>query len=331
MFEFLNPLYIFLLAVIPAIVFLRMRGRRPAMTFSSGRLLDGIRPGWKVLAQRHLYLLRVAALALIVLGLMRLRSPVEGTEIQTEGVDIILAVDCSGSMMAEDFTVNGRRHNRLAAVKDVVKDFIRGRHRDRIGMIAFAGRAYTVCPPTLDYNWLLEQVERVRIGMIEDGTAVGSAVAAALSRLKDTQAASRVVVLLTDGRSNAGSVDPLTAAEAAKALGVKVYTIGAGTKGLAPFPVKDFFGNTVYRNMPGDLDEESLGAIAETTGGRFYRATDTDSLRKIYAEIDRLETTPISEKGYSEYRELFPVFVVPALLLLLLEAVLANTVFLKLP
>jgi Ca-activated chloride channel family protein len=331
MIEFLSPLYIVLLAAIGACIFLRGRRRSAALTFSSSRLLAGLGTSWKVYAQRHLYLMRVAVLVLVVLGLMRMRSPVEGTEIRTEGVDIVLAVDCSGSMLAEDFTIGGKRYNRLAAVKDVVKEFVRGRHRDRIGMIAFAGRAYTVCPPTLDYSWLLEQAQRVRIGMIEDGTAVGSALTAALARLKDSEAASKIVILLTDGRSNAGSVDPETAAAAAKALGVKVYTIGAGTKGLAPYPVKDFFGNTVYQQVPGDLDEESLNSIAETTGGRYYRATDTGSLRAIYAEIDRLETTPITEKGYNEYRELFPLFVVPALLLLILEAVLANTVFTKLP
>ncbi|MDD2703416.1 MAG: VWA domain-containing protein, partial [Candidatus Omnitrophica bacterium] len=195
----------------------------------------------------------------------------------------------------------------------------------------FASRAYTVCPLTLDYGWLLDNLERVKTGLVEDGTAVGSGIAASVNRLKDAGAKSKVVILLTDGRNNTGVISPLTAAEAAKALKVKVYTIGAGSKGPVPYPVRDFFGNTVYQPVEIDIDEDTLIKIADMTGAKYFRATDTESLRKIYKEINVLEKTVIEEKGYSEYNELFAVFLVPGLLVLLLDIVLANTILRKIP
>ncbi|MBU0682737.1 MAG: VWA domain-containing protein, partial [Candidatus Omnitrophica bacterium] len=216
-------------------------------------------------------------------------------------------------------------------VKNVLSDFVPKRPNDRIGMVAFAALAYTVCPLTLDHDWLEKNLERVNIGMIEDGTAVGSAITAALNRVKDSPAKEKIIILLTDGRNNAGRISPIAAAEAAKALGVKIYTIGAGTKGLAPYPVQDMFGNTVLRSVRIDMDEDLLKKIAEETGGEYFRATDTASLKKIYAKIDKLETTPIEESGYNIYRELFMFLLVPGLLLLVLETVLSNTLLRRIP
>ena len=265
------------------------------------------------------------------MALARPQSPIADLKIQTEGIDIVLSIDCSTSMLAEDFKLAGRRQNRLEVVKQVVKDFIKGRQNDRIGIVAFAARAYTACPLTLDYGWLLENLERIKIGLIEDGTAIGSGIASSLNRLNDIRAKSKVIILLTDGRNNTGKISPGVATEAARALKVKIYTIGAGTKGMAPYPVKDFFGNTVYQPAQIDIDEDTLRKIAQDSGGKYFRATDTESLREIYKEIDRLEKTIIEEKGYSEYEELFPYFLIPGLAILFLEIILTNTVFRKIP
>jgi Ca-activated chloride channel family protein len=202
---------------------------------------------------------------------------------------------------------------------------------DRIGMVVFSGRAFTQCPLTLDYGILLEMLDKAQIGMLDDGTAIGSAIAVAVDRLKDSPAKSKVIILLTDGINNAGKIDPLTAAEIAKSYKIKIYTIGAGTQGLAPIPVQDFFGNVVYQDVKVDVDDEGLAQIAELTGGKYFRATDTESLRKIYAQIDRMEKTKVETKVYMEYKELFHLFLVPGLLLLLLEILLANTMYRKLP
>lgn len=275
--------------------------------------------------------LRAAGLTLLIFVLARPQSPVEDSKIQSEGIDIVLAIDCSTSMLAEDFKLGVRRQSRIEVVKDVVKDFIKARKDDRIGLVAFAARAYTASPLTLDYGWLLENLARLKTGLIEDGTAIGAGIASSLNRLRDTKAKSKVVILLTDGRNNIGNISPLTASEAAKALKIKIYTIGAGSKGLAPYPVKDFFGNTVYQPVEVDIDDELLKKVADLTGGKYFRATDTASLRQIYREIDRMEKTVIEDKGYAQYNELFGYFLLPGLVLLILEIVLGNTYLRKLP
>lgn len=328
----LNPYYILLLSAVPIILWLRTRRKIGSLRFGSVALFSGIRPGWKVSFSRHLWLMRFFSCVLIIFGLMRFQSPIEESRIETEGVDIILAVDASGSMAAEDFVLNAQRYNRLEAVKRVMQDFIRVRQSDRLGIIAFAGRAYTVCPLTLDHAWLIDNIERIELGVIEeDGTAIGSAIASALNRFRDSQAKSRILILLTDGRNNAGAVDPLKAAEAAKTLGIKIYTIGAGSRGFAPYPAQDFFGNTVYRQIQADIDEDTLMKIAEQTDGEYFRATDMKSLKNIYAKIDELETTSIEEQGYAQYNEQFPLFIWPAVILLVLEFIAGNTVFRRLP
>ena len=275
--------------------------------------------------------LRVIALVLLVVAVARPQRGRAESRYTGEGIDIMLAVDISGSMLAEDFTLEQRRVNRLDAVKDVVRQFVEGRPTDRIGLVLFGARAYTQSPLTLDHGWLLGNLERAQIGMIEDGTAIGSALATAAARLREADGKSKVMVLLTDGQNNAGKVSPATAADAVKALGVKVYTIGAGTRGLAPYPARDLFGNTVYQRVQVDIDEPTLQTVAEKTGGKYFRATDTASLQAIYAEIDRMERSTFSTPRYLDFDELYPWLVIPALLLFTAELAVGHTVLRKLP
>ena len=327
-----NPWFLVLLPVIIILVTIaRHQESMPAFHFPSAEMILGLPSTFRIKLSSSMYILRIAALALIVISLCRPQQMIEESIIETEGIDIILALDTSTSMLAEDFELNGQRSNRLEAVKEVVKEFIANRRSDRIGIIAFGGRAYTVSPLTLDYGWLIQNLERIKIGMNEDGTAIGSGLSSSLSRLKDTETKSKIVILLTDGRNNTGRITPSIAAEAASALGIKVYTVGAGTKGFAPFPDKGLFGNRVYRRVKIEIDEETLQKIAKKTNARYFRATDTNSLRTIYEEIDRLETTPIKEKGYIEYRELFHLFLLPGLLLIILETILNKTILRRIP
>ncbi len=330
--QFQNPWILILIPVAIALTLFSKKGERnPTFRFSTGSLLAGLDQTFKIRLYKGLFILRLAVLVLIIMALSRPQLLIEESWIETEGIDIVLAIDTSTSMLAEDFKLKGERGNRLEAVKYVVKDFIQNRSSDRIGIVAFASAAYSISPLTLDYGWLIQNLERVKIGMIEDGTAIGSGLSSALNRLRDTEAKGKVVILLTDGRNNAGKILPITAAEAAGALNIKVYTIGAGTKGKAPYPAKDFFGNTVYRQVRIDIDEETLKRIAEKTGARYFRATDTESLKSIYDEIDKLEKTAIEEKGYTEYRELFHYFLIPALMFLMTEIVLRNTILRRIP
>lgn len=330
--HFQNPwIFILLPLVLTLALYGRKREQLPSLRFSSGELVKGLGSTLRVRLSKGVIILRIAALVLIVAALSRPQSMTKETEIHTEGIDIVLAIDTSTSMLAEDFELDGERTNRLEVVKDVVKDFINNRYDDRIGIVAFAARAYTVSPLTLDYGWLMQNMDRIKIGMIEDGTAIGSGITSALNRLKDSEAKGKVVIVLTDGRNNAGKISPLTSADAASALDIKVYTIGAGTKGLAPYPAKDFFGNTVYKPVKIEIDEEVLMKIAEKTGAQYFRATDTESLRDIYEEIDKLEKTPIEERGYIQYNELFSSFLIPGLCLLLAEVVFKNTVLRRIP
>jgi Ca-activated chloride channel family protein len=275
--------------------------------------------------------LRWLALALCFIALARPQQGEGETQVTASGIDIVVALDLSGSMKSEDFELRGERANRLVIAKEVLRQFIAKRSNDRVGLVAFAGRAYIASPLTLDHDFLLANLERLNLDTIEDGTAIGSALTAVLNRLRDVKSRSRIAILMTDGQNNAGKVPPLTAAEAAQTLGVKVYTIGVGTRGLAPMPVVDPFGRKVYRQVQVDIDEDTLMQIATKTGGKYYRADSTDTLRAIYAEIDRLEKTEIEVKKYQRYRELFPWFAGPGLALLLLEIILSQTVWRRLP
>jgi Ca-activated chloride channel family protein len=326
-----DPWLLLLLLGVPLLL---RRGRRqvtPSVAYPVVDALRAVGPGRRARWRWLLPALRGLALALLVIALARPQLGKAATRISAEGIDIMLAVDVSGSMLAEDFQLDGQRANRLDAVRAVVREFLDHRPNDRVGLVLFAARPYTQSPLTLDHGWLLSNLDRARIGMIEDGTAVGSALATAVARLEGSEAKSKVVILLTDGQSNAGKVPPLTAAESAKALGYRVYTIGTGTRGAAPYPQTDPFGRKVYVNVPVDIDEDTLRAIGETTGGRYFRATDTESLRLIYQEIDQLETTEQEGLQYLEYHELYVWLALAALLLLGGEALLAQTWLRTLP
>jgi Ca-activated chloride channel family protein len=329
---FRTPLLLFLIPVVIGLYWwFNKRQQAPSFRFSSVALASQAGSTWKTQFAFVPMLLRLCSIVLFVIALAGPQSVLEESKVTTEGIDIMLAVDCSGSMAAEDFTINGQRTNRLDVIKTAVSEFIAGRHSDKIGFIAFSAKAYTICPLTTDYNWLNTNLSRVRLGMIQDGTAIGSAIATSVARLKGSDAKSKVLILLTDGISNAGSVDPLSAARVAQTAGIKIYTIGAGTKGYAPYPVKDFFGRIIYQNVKIDIDEDVLKKVSSITNGLYFRATDTDSLKKIYKEIDSLEKTKIEEIGYREYKELFVYVLWLALALLLGEMIIASTVFLKIP
>lgn len=326
-----DPWYLLLLLGIPLLVRAGRRQAAPTVAYPMVAALRAVGPGRRARWRWLLTALQALALALLVLALARPQLGKAATRVAAEGIDIMLAVDVSGSMLAEDFQLDGQRANRLDAVRAVVREFLEHRPNDRVGLVLFAARPYTQSPLTLDHGWLLANLDRARIGMIEDGTAVGSALATAVARLEGSEAKSKIVILLTDGQSNAGKVPPLTAAESAKALGYRVYTIGTGTRGAAPYPQTDPFGRKVYVNVPVDIDEDTLRTIAETTGGRYFRATDTESLRLVYQEIDQLETTEQEGLQYLEYHELYVWLALAALLLLSGEAVLAQTWLRTLP
>jgi Ca-activated chloride channel family protein len=330
---FCNPLLLVLIVFfLPAAIYFTIyRKGTGHVIFSSSETIKKLKPAFFYRYRHTPAILRLVVIVLLVMALARPQHGNEQTKVTTEGIDIVLTVDISGSMLAEDFEIGGKRYNRLYVVKQVVKDFIQKRVNDRIGLVVFAGRAYTQCPMTLDYNMLLQLLEKAEIGMIEDGTAIGSAIGSSVDRLKNTKAKSKVIVLLTDGRNNAGEIDPFTAAELARALNVKIYTIGAGTKGLAPFPAVDLFGNRVMRQVKIDIDDNTLGEIAKITDGKYYRATDTNSLKEIYNQIDKLEKTETEVTQYTEYNELFHYFLLPAFGLLLVELGLRKTRFRKIP
>jgi len=332
MFAFKDPwVFPLLILILPLIFLVLWQKAKPSFIFSSEELVKDLKPTMRIRLGKFLVLFRVAALALLVFALARPQTILEGSKAISEGVDIVLTLDTSTSMLAEDFRIGASRVNRFDIVKEVVKEFIQKRKDDRIALVAFAARAYTACPLSTDYSWLNENLDRIRVGMIEDATAVGSAIASSVNRLRSSKTKSKVIILLTDGVSNAGTISPLVAAEAAKALKIKVYTIGVGTKGLSPYPLKDQFGRTVYKNIPIEMDETVLKKIAEMTGAKYYLASDTETLRKIYDDINRLEKSNIEHFGYTEYSELFYFFLIPALIILGLEMLLANTVFMKVP
>ena len=329
---FKTPLVLLLIPIVLGLsIYFRTKEKPSAFVFPSLELMKTVPSTWKMRLQILPFILRLAALILFCAALAGPRSILEQAKTEAEGIDIILALDASGSMQAEDFKINGQRQNRLSVVKKVVEDFINRRRHDRIGLVAFGGQAYTVCPMTTDYRWLKENLERIELGVVNNGTAIGSGIATAVNRLKNSQAASRIVILLTDGANNAGKIDPSEAARAAAALGIRIYTIGAGSSGMIPYPAVDLFGRKGYQYAPSDLDENLLQEIARATGGKYFRATDTESLERIYAEIDRLEKVKIEQVGYTAYKEWFTYPLMLALIVLLLEVVLTRTVFLKIP
>jgi len=328
---FAHPYLLLLLLALPVLAWLKgRRGKPPAFVYSSVQLVRGLGAAHRSQAGAFLAALRWLALALLLVALAQPRFTKTETQVKASGVDIVVALDLSGSMESEDFEKGGERINRLQMAKEVLESFILKRPGDRIGLVAFSGKAYVAAPLTLDHDFLQENVERLRLHMIEDGTAIGSGLATAVNRLRDVKSKSKIVILMTDGQNNAGKVPPMTAAEAAKSLKVKVYTIGVGTRGKAPMPVM-FFGQKRYQMVDVDIDEDTLTKIADLTGGKYYRADNAQTFRQIYDEIDRLEKTEAEVKKYSQHRELFVWFVAVGLSLLLVEVLLSQTILRRLP
>lgn len=296
--EFATPLALLLLLAIPA-WWLWRRGR-PASALAHSRASTLARLARRGgLVRRMIVVLRVLALAAAVVALARPRTGARMENITTEGINIVLAFDISSSMLAEDF----QPLNRLEVAKAKVKEFVAGRRSDRIGLVAFSGEALTQVPLTVDYPVVLAAVDNLQAGQLEDGTAIGSAIVTAANRLRDAPGRSRVIILLTDGENNRGSVDPRTAAQAAAAFGIRVYTIGVGTEGLAPVPVGQGLFGLRYENRPVRIDEDLLRDVARTTGGRYFRARDAAALARIYEQIDQLERAPVQARSYVRYTE----------------------------
>ena len=327
MFRFEDPAVLGLLLLLPVLFWARYGRGRGSSAIRYSAVADVLAAGGSGRWARMVPpVLRGLALAAFVIALARPQSGVATENVLTEGIDIIMVLDVSSSMLAEDL-----EPNRLEAAKTVATDFVAGRRNDRLGLVAFAGQAFTQAPLTFDYSVVQSLVGELDVGMIEDGTAVGMGLATAVKRLQASPAESRVVVLLTDGRSNRGEIGPVTAAQVAQALGIRVYTIGAGSRGTAPVPVPDGFGGTRYANMQVDIDEPTLQEVADLTGGRYFRATDTESLAAIYAEIDELERTEIEVENFTQYSEEFPLPLAVGFLLLMVELALSHTVLRRLP
>ena len=324
--QFLNPEFFWLLLLLPLLAFWMWytRNRKsPELKFPGATGMADSKNNVMVFLHYIPDLLRLGAIALVIIGLARPRSTEENSKTKSsEGIDIVMAVDVSASMLARDL-----RPNRLDATKEVAADFIQDRPNDRIGLVVYAGESYTQTPLTSDHKILLNSLKSLKYGLIEDGTAIGMGLATAVNRLKESKAKGKVIILLTDGENNSGQIDPLTATQLAESFNIRTYTIGVGTKGTAPTPAAyDFSGNIIYRNMPVNIDEELLQKIADQTGGRYFRATDNSKLKEIYSEIDKLEKTKLQELKFYSYDEKFEQYILIAFGLLALELLLRYTV-----
>src|SRR5256712_9077072 len=338
---FARPWLLLFLLALPLLAYLRGKaGPAAALTFSSTTTLRAIGKQSAARAGKFLRALVFAALAFFVIALARPQLGKSLTQVEASGIDIMLVLDVSNSMLAKDFTIGGERATRLDAVREGTRKFIEARPNGRIGMIAFGTQPYVVSAMTLDHDWLLQNLDRVRIGLVEGSTAIGSAMAAAGNRLNDKHAKSRAIVLLTDGDNNAGKISPNTAAEALKALHIELYAIGIGTNGVAPFPIEDprtgrpatdAVGNVLYQMAHVSFNEAGLKEVAKIAGGKFYRATDTKSLEQIYGEIDKMEKSTVSVKKYQQYRDLFLLCIMSGCGLLVAQVLLSQTIWKKLP
>ena len=330
---FANSAYLLLmLLVIPCVLWYVLRGskRRAAMSVPTLSMYGGMRKSWKYYLIHVPFILDMVAIVLLSLILARPQTTDRWQDTEIEGIDIMLAVDVSTSMLAEDL-----KPNRIEAAKQVASEFINGRPNDNIGLTIFAGEAFTQCPMTVDHAVLLNMFQNVSSdiaakGIIEDGTAIGMGLANAISRLKDSQAKSKVIILLTDGSNNRGDVSPMTAAEMAKSFGIRVYTIGVGTNGTAPYPVQGAFGKQ-YVNVAVEIDENVLRQIAQTANGQYYRATSNSKLKEVYDEIDKLERTKLQVKEFSKNQEEYQPLALALLLSLLLSILLKQTVLRTIP
>ena len=327
-YTYAHPEFFYLLLVlIPMIAWYIFRHKRfsASLQISTTRGFSGAPKTWKYYLRHLLFVIRILVLALLIAVLARPQSSESWENTSTEGIDIVMAIDVSTSMLARDL-----KPDRLEAAKDVATQFIAGRPYDRIGLVVFSGESFTQCPLTTDHAVVNNLLRETQTGILEDGTAIGNGLATAVARLKESDAISRVVILLTDGENNRGEIPPLTAAEIAKTYGIRVYTIGVGTEGTAPYPVQTPFG-TQIRQVQVKIDEATLQSIAETTGGQYFRATDNAKLKGIYDEIDQLEKSKIEVKEFSKKNEEFQPFAITALILLIVGLLLKVSVFRNIP
>lgn len=319
-FAYPNLLWLLLLLPLMAVWYiLHARKTQATMSLSSLKAFEGRRKSLRVYLRHLLPVLRMASVAFIIIALARPQNTNSWQKDSIEGIDIMLAMDVSGSMQAMDF-----KPNRLEAAKEVAMVFINNRPNDNIGMVTFAGESFTQCPLTTDHAVLLNMVQDLQMGVLDDGTAIGMGLATAVNRLKDSKAKSRVVILLTDGSNNTGDITPRMAADIAKTFDIRVYTVGVGTRGEAPFPIQTSFGTRI-QNVPVDIDEPTLEGIADVSGGKYFRAVDNETLNEIYKEIDKLEKTRLMTKSFKAYEEKYFIFALIAFLLLLTEFLLRNT------
>ena len=320
--EFLHPEYLYLLLLLVPLTLwyiVRLSKAQASFRLASTDAFNGLKPGFRVYMRHFPFLLRLLSIALVIIVIARPQSVSSWEESETQGIDIVLALDVSGSMLAQDL-----KPDRLQAAKKVAAEFITDRSNDNIGLVIFAGESFTQCPLTTDHKVLLNLLNDINFGMIDDGTAIGLGLATSVNRLKESQSQSKVVILLTDGTNNSGQIAPLTAADLARSYGIRVYTVGVGTKGMAPTPVNTPFGIRM-QNMPVDIDEETLTEIAALTGGQYFRAQDTEGLRQVYNEIDEMEKYLISVQNVTRRQELFLPWALAALALILLELLLRRT------
>lgn len=328
-FEFAYPKALWLLVLLIPIIawyIFRKRKTEPTVLISTIQPVKKLSLPFKLVVSHLLFGLKLLAIALLIICLARPQSSNSWENESIQGIDIVMALDISGSMLARDF-----KPDRLEASKDLATEFISGRPNDRIGLVVFSGESFTQCPLTTDHAVLINLFRDIKSGMIEDGTAIGVGLSNAVKRLKDSEAVSKVIILLTDGVNNQGVIDPITAAELAKAFGIRVYTIGVGSKGTAPYPMQDFFGRIVFQQMQVEIDEPTLQHISDITGGQYFRATNNEKLRQIYNEIDKLEKSKINVKEFSRKEEEYLPYAVAAFVLLLFEFIVRKTFLRSIP
>jgi Ca-activated chloride channel homolog len=322
--SFASPYFFYFLIFIPVFIYWywkRYRQQFIEIRVSTLEAFENSPRSWRQRMRHLMFAFRVIAYTFLIVALARPQSTSKSEKHATEGIDIVLAMDISGSMLAEDF-----RPNRIEAAKKVAMEFIDDRETDRLGLVVFSGESFTQCPLTADHAVLKNLLKDIKSGMIEDGTAIGMGLATSVSRLKDSKAKSKVVILLTDGVNNRGFIDPLTGAQIAQTFGIRVYTIGVGTIGMAPYPMQTPFG-IQYQNIPVQIDEEVLQKISSQTGGKYFRATDNKKLKEIYQEIDKLEKTKIDVYQYRRKSEMFLPFALFACVLMMLEIIFKYTIF----
>lgn len=315
-------LFLVLLILSGVYTYRKLKAKTPSISFSNTALFDGLSGNWRGKVRWLPFALFQLGAALLIVALARPQLENVTVERKAEGIDIMLCLDISSSMLAEDL-----KPNRFDAAKQVATEFIDKRISDRIGLVIFARQSFTACPPTLDYRLLKELLNNVEMGVVDDGTAIGMGIATAINRLKDSEAKSKIIIVLTDGQNNSGEIDPSTAADLAVSYGIKIYAIGAGTKGMAPYPVQDPIFGKRYQNVKVDIDEEMMTQVANVTGGRYFRATDTQSLLDVYNTIDELEKTKVDELIYSDFEDKYNTYLIPGFILLLLAIGMNRLLF----